>query len=459
MTLSYGVGMAQPVLHKLSESRVARGGSRSNQARLVLLVPTALMVAVLAFRLHEAVPAVSSILRPGIVLGVGGFFFMLVQASAVERGRIVRDRAARFTAFYLLWALLTIPTAMYIGRGVATIKVIYTILFITSAFAMIPASERSLNWCIRALALIGGLTAAAALLKNQIASTGRLGFGDTLDPNDIAAVMAVAVALSLGAARRAAGVSKLLFLACTALAVAVVFKTGSRGGFLALIVTLIIFVFAVPGAKRMVWLGMVSVGVLGFWFAAPQSTRDRFATITDLESDYNTSSYFGREEIWKRGIGYAVSNPFLGVGLGNFEIAEGAALEDDGSHGKWSTAHNAYVQSVAEVGFPGFFFFLYLWITSLRTAWRWTPFGRRSPLPRDQMRPELLAVTLGLAVAVVFLSFAYSWIVFAVFGLVNLADRTYSARIATPALPRQLSPSPSVRHSRAYPKRSAMQRS
>lgn len=393
-----------------------------------MVIPVALMVAVLAYRIHEAVPPVSKILRPAVLFGTGGLIFMLARSSAAERARITSDPLVKTTALYLLWGVASIPLALYIGAGIETIKAIYTIIFITAAFAMLPAQERVLNFMVGAIALTGAAVGVIAVIQNQ-AWNGRLAFGGSLDANDLAAVMSVSTALALGAARKGKGVNKLVFLACAAITAGVVFKTGSRGGFLSLLLTAAVFVLAVPGAKRMLWLSVAGLGIVTFWFTAPQATRDRFTTLTDLSNDYNSYAYFGREEIWKRGVGYALQNPILGVGLGNFETAEGESIKRDGWHGKWSTAHNAYIQAAAELGLPGVGLFLLMMFRSARSAFRWTTFDRKTRIPPDRARPELLAAVLGMAGAIYFLSFAYSWLVFAIFALAQLADRTRLAQM------------------------------
>lgn len=400
----------------------------------VLLIPTILMVSVLAFRLNEAAPSISVILRPAAVFGTGGIIFLLARSTAVERARIKSDALVKSTVLYLLWAIATIPTAMFIGAGIETIKGIYSILFIVIAFSMIPPSERALNWLVGAIALLGGVTGIVAVVQNNV-WLGRLSFGGSMDANDLAAVMAVCTALSLGASRKAGGIGKVVFLACAAITAGVVFKTGSRGGFLSLLLAAAVFVMAVPGIKRIIWLGLAGCGILAFWFTAPQATRDRFTTLTDLSNDYNATAYFGREEIWKRGIGYAVTNPLFGVGLGNFETAEGQSIMRDGWHGKWSTAHNSYILAAAELGIPGFVIFCFMMFRGVRSAFRWTTFDRTSGVPPNRARPELLAAILGMAGAIYFLSFAYSWVVFTILALVQLADRTRMAAVrSAPAL-------------------------
>src|SRR5678815_3555338 len=96
--------------------------------------------------------------------------------------------------------------------------------------------------------------------------------------------------------------------------------------------------------------------------------RDRYwqqmGTIAS-ESDYNRTDETGRVQIWKRGIGYMLSNPLLGVGAGNFPAAEGllspfAQRQQFGVGVRWSAAHNTLVQVGAELGVVGLVLFVAL---------------------------------------------------------------------------------------------------
>ena len=87
----------------------------------------------------------------------------------------------------------------------------------------------------------------------------------------------------------------------------------------------------------------------------------------DIKEDYNITGSTGRLEVWKRGVALMLQNPILGVGAGTFISAEGQTHIDVG--GKWSTAHNSFIQIGAELGIGGLVLFIILiWysIQSLR---------------------------------------------------------------------------------------------
>jgi len=199
--------------------------------------------------------------------------------------------------------------------------------------------------------------------------------------------------------------------------------TGSRGGLIALVVGSLVFVAAWNFKKVLLYSAFGALAAAALWLKGPQVFRERAESLTSLEEDYNATSVVGRTAIWKRGIGYTVSNPLTGVGLQNFAVAEGRFFEREGMAARWFTAHNSYVQAFAELGIPGGLIFLSLLGTGFRRGVRlW-----RQP-PREQpqtalWRPEFLAAVTSFSVSGFFLSHAYAFMLWTLLGYISLADR------------------------------------
>jgi O-antigen ligase len=104
--------------------------------------------------------------------------------------------------------------------------------------------------------------------------------------------------------------------------------------------------------------------------------------------------------------------PLLGLGPGSFETAEGtlsplAVRQQYGKGVRWNAAHNSYLQVGAELGFPGFVFFLLLIASAfaaLRAARRQRPGQPRSHVELSQ---ALTTALIGFVVGAFFLSLAY----------------------------------------------------
>ena len=129
------------------------------------------------------------------------------------------------------------------------------------------------------------------------------------------------------------------------------------------------------------------------------------------------------------GLKLLLSNPILGVGAGAYEIGEG--LSHQGA-GKWSAAHNSFIQVGAELGLPGlvaFVWFVARGFTNSRHAAR--AMRRRQLWPRYQWLPEALTLSLlAYVVAGFSLSQGYSIMLYTLLAVATalraMADRASS---------------------------------
>jgi O-antigen ligase len=206
------------------------------------------------------------------------------------------------------------------------------------------------------------------------------------DRNDVAMFCAMGVPFALEWA--ASGKRYIGFGVAGYLTLGVI-ATSSRGGFLALGVLGLVFLWRsrlISKAKKAALVaGVVFLGAV----AGSGEYWERIGTIFNSPTqDYNFQIREGRIEIWKRGLRYTLANPLTGLGIGNFAMAEGDFLKDEGYGVKWSTAHNSYVLAASELGLPGLLVFLLL----LLAVWKEARNAARLPL---HARPPPNAVALG----------------------------------------------------------------
>ena len=249
------------------------------------------------------------------------------------------------------------------------------------------------------------------------ADSWRLGRLYYYDANDMATLIATAMPLGLYlvlAQRR----PLLRVLAVAGLAVLAVglIRSGSRGGFLALLaVTAFVLLgfTTVPARARL-------AGLIVILAVAGTSASDRYwaqtQTIVHPHEDYNATSEAGRLKIWARGVGYMVENPVFGVGLFNFQVAEGtisplAKRQQRGIGVLWGAAHNTFVQVGAELGIPGLLLFIGVVATAFRSLRRVAAQPARASPPVDQvarLAQSLMAAIIGFVVGAFFLSLGFA---------------------------------------------------
>src|SRR6185295_10091673 len=155
------------------------------------------------------------------------------------------------------------------------------------------------------------------------------------DPNDIGLLLVVALALSIFILRTAAGrLMKLLMLAAMGWLLYGVYLTDSRGTLLAVLVVLGLEAWRAYGKTAVMVMGALAVPVL-----------IAFTRLAALSAEEESAE--NRVEAWYDGVQYLIERPVFGVGWGMFSD-ENAGL----------TAHNSIVLAMAELGMPGYVFWL-----------------------------------------------------------------------------------------------------
>jgi O-antigen ligase len=413
-------GPVAPVGEAYVPAGVSPSISRSSLGVMVSNYPpvapaiAVLLLALIAARLSEIIPG-SSAIHPSLVSAIIGGGYVLSRAPQAARIAAGRNPIVRAFAMYGGWALLMSPFALWPGHAIKSLYPMFVpgLLLILVLSLCLP-TLRVLDW------ILGGLVLAYGALFLSVASDnvvfqGRL-YAGSLDPNDLASCAAIIFPPAVMIFVRRPRLSTLPMLGVALISLYIVGQTASRGGVLALAAGILTLVLLLRWKARSLAILALIILVPLAWGSATPTFRARVNSLTALDQDYNATEYDGRKAVWKRGVGYATKHPITGVGLNNFEVAEGQSLAAMGLRGKWSTAHNAYVQAFAELGFVGgFVLVLLLW-----RAGRAFAYLARRPNRADD-RPEFLAALVGWAVGAYFLSQAYFWGFFGLLALAALA--------------------------------------
>jgi putative inorganic carbon (HCO3(-)) transporter len=272
-------------------------------------------------------------------------------------------------------------------------KVLIVVLTITAA---VSTSQR-----LRALIFTQALSISAIALviiwKDRLL-LGRLeGIfgGNYADPNDLA--LAIVISLPL--------CSALLFLSRNRLwktlwsisifvMLSAVFMTGSRGGFLALLITTAVFLweFAIRGRRRYLLVFAAIAGLIllqsvgGLLFGRLQGVVNPDESVQQ------------RQQLFWQSIKVTKQHPLFGVGQGNFQEVSGV----------WHVTHNSFTEMSAEGGVPAFVLYvLILWcgFKNLKATKRLARRHTESVV----MARALLASLAGYVVGSSFLSVAFQF--------------------------------------------------
>lgn len=206
-----------------------------------------------------------------------------------------------------------------------------------------------------------------------------------------------------------------------------VISTFSRGGLLALVSSLLIFV----ALQRRPMRAFVSMAVVCVVIAAvvplPAGYEDRAGTILSYE-EVGESSALSRLHFWKVAWDMSVDNP-LGVGMRNFDVTYNKYDFLDGKYGRSRAVHNSHLQVLAEQGFVGFSVWIWLFWTAITACLRMRQMAdsQLADTPEGQfiwdMATALVVSMVGFLVGGTFIALALNDLTWIMFGFVAALDR------------------------------------
>jgi O-antigen ligase len=384
------------------------------------------------FMYVSRLPELVSWLHIGILLQP----ILLVGLVLTKRTRVLLEmRSSRWLIAFTLWIAICVPFSFWPGGSfVVVVRVLQSLLLV----AFILGFVRSVPDAMRALATVGLASGVIALLSssstqmdNRIGLSGSSSLGD---PNYFALYLLIGVAFLCITASEGRGWLRLCAIALIPINLAATLRSGSRGGFLALLVGLVMLLVYGSPKQRTVIVSSCLLGVLVAAFLLPATIQHR---LTNWFSSTGFSIFFTGERpteyTWNRDITVAegstearmyvmrrsliltAKHPFFGVGPDQFMGAEAADANAHGVHPAWHVAHNTYAEFSAELGIPGFILF----VGALFGSYRGLSGIRKSGPTRRirQMGLFLQTAYVMLMVGAFFLTLGYGGLLFVVIGL------------------------------------------
>jgi O-antigen ligase len=223
---------------------------------------------------------------------------------------------------------------------------------------------------VASVAIIAAVTLwRGHLLQGRL--RGMLG-GSYSDPNDLALVFVISLPLCVALLFLTRNwILKVTWTSAVLLLIYSIFLTGSRGGFLSLIVTgaIGLWGFAIRGRRPYLLILAALFGVIVLQTSSELLIGRLKGTfnIKDDTAAANASSQARKQLFW-RSVEVTAEHPFFGVGPGNFVQVSG----------NWHVAHNSFTQMSSEGGIPALILYLMILWSGFRNI-RATPrFANRS---------------------------------------------------------------------------------
>lgn len=400
------------------------------------------------WRAQEMLPVLRYVQYTALV-SLGTAVLFALSGNASQRLKFLRHKLYWLIVGILVLAILSVPTSLRVGGSFTFITANFgkTVLMVGILIASVR-DRLDIDRLVRVF-VFGGAAYVVSAIAFAPAGAGRLG-GGSYDPNDLGLFTVSTMPLCVYLMRRSAGwLDRLIGAGAAASLMLATVLSGSRGGFLALLAVAghgLLGMKAIPASKR--W-GVMALSLVLLLATAGEGYWDRMKTILAPQEDYNWAERdeSGRMEVWKRGLGYMMMRPVLGVGVNQFDVAEGTlsrqaeerALVNRGF--RWTTAHNSYVQIGAELGIFGMALFVTLLAVAYRIAHR---IGRASAMRDDRLLGQCFAtLVVGYAVGCTFLSQAYSTYLYFALGMIVVLSRLAPRQLRTiPRTPHLAGPHP-----------------
>ena len=185
--------------------------------------------------------------------------------------------------------------------------------------------------------------------------------------------------------------------------------TGSRGGFISILVTsFYIFFKGSPRLKLAFVLGVPLICAV-LLPIAPSSAVQRMTSVfsSSEESEEAAESRAARTELLKESLSITFMHPLLGIGPGEFMDYQGGMAASQGERGMWHETHNGYTQISSECGIPAAAFYIAGMIFTYRSLRR----VAAANLPHISPIARTLSIMfVGYATCLFFLSQGYGFV-------------------------------------------------
>jgi len=403
-------------------SAVAGGRLRivGDPLHMMLFVVTVLTMS----RVHQHYPVLATF-RPVLLLVGASAAYAYLNPRYLTRTNVLTLWPMRLIAVLGVLACASAVFGISLGASARFILDTYTKTIVYAfLIAMSIRGVRDLYTFVWAYVISCGILVYFSLFVFGISRAGggysaRLDHLYTYDSNDLGVVMVSGLALTLLLLSVARGRQRWFLLLNLIGILATMARSGSRGGFLGLLIVGaagLVLVKSVSPARR---ISLLAVAVLALAIGAPPGYWQQMTTLLSPKEDYNYSTRDGRKAVAERGLGYMRKYPLFGLGINNFPRAECTispklhGLDKSGPI-RCTPPHNSYIQAGSELGAPG----LILWtslvmggiVALLRNRRRLPPSWRRGT---DSQRFLHAATTffplalIGFAVTSFFVSFAW----------------------------------------------------
>lgn len=363
-------------------------------------------------------------------------------------GRTFRHPAARMWLGFLVCMLFSLPFSSWVGGSAGAFR-LYLLFSFPLLFTVggLPVDFKEVQTTFSVIGAAGlfVIAAAGALASADSGRVEMTSASQTIgNSNDLAShlILIVPFLLFIATDRRKPSLIRYSMIPAIGWALKIILGTASRGGLVAVIVSLLFVLFRAPAKQRLAALVFSAVVAVSIPLFLGGIAKTRLSTLlsgdsadADSSADVQAEASESKESrnyLLKQSLIYTMQHPLFGVGMAQFSNFEGKTATGEGRIGNWHETHNAFTEVSSECGVPALIFFV-LGIGSAFRAVNKT-YGRA----RREGYTEIANVSfcyllsmVGFVTSIVFLANAYRFYLPAMIGLAialsTAAEREMSA--------------------------------
>lgn len=322
-------------------------------------------------------------LRPALLAALAAIVAVVMDRTSQGGALMPAGREMRVALVLAAWILVTTPLSYWPGGTIGmfidtfakslamfwlVVQVVTTgerysrFMWVVCLCAIAPATMGIKNY------LTGAFIPGSQRVEGYVS-------GLTGNPNDLALVLNLVLPFAVVLLRASPGLfARAAALAMIGLFVAGIVVTFSRGGFITLAVSVLVYLVKLvrQGRPGLAW-AVVVAAILALPLM-PATYVNRLATIGDASADTTHSA----EHRW-RDLGvaamYIVTHPVVGAGFGQSALAMN---EQRGTY--WVSVHNMYLEYGVDLGIPGMAMFVLVLVYALKN----TALARRTAMARGE---------------------------------------------------------------------------
>ncbi len=298
---------------------------------------------------------------------------LIIGIAIVEKGMMF-DINLNVGTFCLLWLLIlsVISTLWAIDyeTSMSRIPAYLTVPGLCLFVSILSFSELEYKYLTNSI-IVGGIIAAVYIYitnSEELLKGGRIVLNDVNDPNNLAALLLLPLAFSMGNLLKTNHKGlKAVYITCIVLISPIFLLTGSRGGLLSALIFLACYVlFSNKGNKFKTFISICAVIAILAIVVIPMLPENIYARLFSADEYIGEDATgSGRTEIWEITIREIVpENILIGVGAG---CAPVALIE---FFGYFKGVHNIYLNMLCEYGLLGLPFFLIMLFYKWREQYR-----------------------------------------------------------------------------------------